>query len=337
MGDVVAHAPVPAGGAEVAADNMRSLSVKTFNLRGVCVGRADGWHAAGGRENLAGRESFGRVAAHVVGFTRHASSDTHDAVAPERRTTPTHNLPAMSTYTVNSAVYGALNTTTSQYQTLDITAALQQLINAGGATPVVTFNNTNFTDPCPGYPKAFGVSIAINGTNYFYAGTEGQAVNFTQAPINPAGVDDLQASALTATLVTGGWPTSANNYLFSACGFTLTNVGSLGFPVAGQSTWVSVDFYLTTSNSTTQPVSGLTKIGDQGVQITSLAAGKPFSVNVGTSSNGLFNMGRLYTGNPGLLPTGNYYLYVQVRNAAGTVNLGEGAFSAGTFTPVPPS
>jgi hypothetical protein len=233
-------------------------------------------------------------------------------------------------YDVKWAVYGAFYPSVNNYQVEDVTAALQEQFENGATS--VQMGNGIFGDPCPGIHKCWSACIDVDGLEYLFAGQEDEVVNFATLPApQPTG---LQVGNLQAQLVSGGWPNPQNNFLFSGCGFSITNnTGEAVPPSSAPTPYVSVDFYFSTSNSMNQQLSELIKIGDAPASVT---LQNQQQTNYSLSANDRFNMGRNLTGNPALITPGTaYYLYAQVRSNNNSQKL-TGSFSQGTYTPTPP-
>jgi hypothetical protein len=81
---------------------------------------------------------------------------------------------------VRNAIYGALvGGQPNGAQALDVSVALQQLINAQGG--VVTIDNASFGDPAPGNAKHFGALVNRDKQNLYFACKEGQQIDFNAA------------------------------------------------------------------------------------------------------------------------------------------------------------
>lgn len=147
--------------------------------------------------------------------------------------------------------------------------------------------------------------------------------------VNPTSAySRLVSSALNGTFRASPDPT--HNYNFSACAFKLKNLNPKTFPGPNASPWVSVDFYVSTSN--TRAASTMTLIGDVPLYVNDLASEASMDVNVATQTDGLYNMSRFLLGNPNLLTVGTtYYLYVQVRNPDGSIDFDAGSFAPSSF------
>lgn len=230
-------------------------------------------------------------------------------------------------FKVNFAVYGGHGRGGSPYQVSDVSAKLEELISSGKT--LITFNNSTFGDFSPNVRKGFGVSITINGTDYLYAGDEGDMVDFMQPPINPVDMNFLLIEDLAVAVQDSGWPPYGVPNLFTGATLTVKNTSNTIYPPnPDTSHWISVDFYASLSNSTTQPVDDLFWIGDQGVNVGTLQPyGHEIKVNIAQYRNGLWDIGRGWTGNPRLAPAGDYYIYAQVRDPLGRIMLSNGSFS----------
>lgn len=231
-----------------------------------------------------------------------------------------------TSYYVKKAVWGG-QTSNGVYHVADITAPLQSILDRG-ATSITFDRYCPIPDPLVGVVKGWAIIININGKDYYYAGIDQQRVDFTVLPINPVGRSYLSVTGINAMPVPGG-PNPYQNYLFSSCIFNITNNSGATFPLPGTPSngWVSVDCYFSTSNLPSQPLESLVSIGDIPVFIGyTLPAGATVSINVNNIPNGLFDMTRFLTGNPRILPSGLYYLYIQVRSPRGIL-LNEGGFS----------
>lgn len=237
-----------------------------------------------------------------------------------------------SEYLVKWAAWGNVVPGYTQYTVLDCTAQIQSILDSGETK--VTFGGGYPPDPLPGIRKGWAILINIGGKDYYYAGTDLETVDFTVLPVNSIGRSELSVSGVNAVLVSGGWPTSAQNYLFSSCQFAITNNTGTVYPQgATTSPWVSIDCYFSTSN--TPDRSQLIHIGDVPYNVGTMQASHVNQVNLSDLPNGLFNMARFYTSNPNLLPTGTYYLFIEVRTSAGKL-LNKNGCSPGIFSPTPP-
>ncbi len=233
-------------------------------------------------------------------------------------------------FTVNFAVYGGPGWGGAPYQVSDISEKLEDLIGSGQT--LITFNNSTFGDFSPNVRKGFGVSVTINGTDYLYAGSEGDVVDFTRPPINPVDMNFLLIRDLNVAVIEGGWPPAGVPNLFTGASLRVENTSVTVFPPnAATSSWISVDFYASRSNSLTQPVDELFWIGDQGVYVGHLPAlHGEMPVNIAQYTNGLWDIGRGWLGNQQLAQAGDYYIYAQVRDPLGRIMLSSGSFSSGT-------
>lgn len=255
------------------------------------------------------------------------------------------NTPPFADLKINFAVYGGPGWGGGAYQVADISGRLQELIsqallgeNNRRNKLLIAFNNQNFGDFSPNVPKGFGVSITINGTEYLYAGQEGDTVDFSRPPINPLDMNFLLLRDLGVTVNENGWPPAGVPNLFTSAAFTIQNSSvTLYPPNAVTSQWVSVDFYASRSNSPTQPVDDLFWIGDQGINVGTLPPlHGVVKANVAAYPNGLWDIGRGWTGNPLLAPGGDYYIYAQVRDPMDRVMLSNGCFSTASVRILPP-
>lgn len=149
----------------------------------------------------------------------------------------------------------------------------------------------------------------------------------------PQGESGLQITNLDARLITGGWPTPKDNYLFSGCSFTLANRSKQPFPASAvASQWVTLDFYIATTNNRAQGLSGLLHIGDVQWHV-NLGGGEQNQCAL--EPNDLYNMSRRVTGHlKRMIPGLPYYLYAQVRNETDSQQL-TGSFTEQTFTQIP--
>jgi hypothetical protein len=83
----------------------------------------------------------------------------------------------MATLEVVFATYGALpNGNEQQAQAFNVTAQLQNLIDANGG--VVGISDSNFGDPSYGFVKHFGACVKRNGDERFFACQENQTIDF---------------------------------------------------------------------------------------------------------------------------------------------------------------
>jgi hypothetical protein len=84
-------------------------------------------------------------------------------------------------FLVKFAGYGALpGGNLSEAQAFDVTSHLQALLNIG---PVITANNTFFSDPSPGNQKHFAAVVARGGQDFHFACAEGQNIDFRSGGI----------------------------------------------------------------------------------------------------------------------------------------------------------
>lgn len=84
----------------------------------------------------------------------------------------------MSNFTVNFAVYGALNGgNENQTQAVDVSSQLQKALDTNDG--IVTINNTTLgPDPSKGNKKHFGANVTVNGSAHYFACEEGQTIDF---------------------------------------------------------------------------------------------------------------------------------------------------------------
>lgn len=71
---------------------------------------------------------------------------------------------------VKHAVFGA------QANAFNVTSKLQALLEQGNG--VATINDSNFGDPAVGSPKHFGAVVSRDGSDFYFACNEGQAIDF---------------------------------------------------------------------------------------------------------------------------------------------------------------
>ena len=125
------------------------------------------------------------------------------------------------------------------------------------------------------------------------------------------------------------WSTS-NPTIFNGAKMTIVNGTGSTYPAAGQSTWVSLDVYASTTSTKND---NMQKIGEVAANVGSIAPGGSFAF---TPSNWEDNgLAKMVTTNPAFPASGQYYIYIQVRNPEGTID-GNGAFSSETYQ-LPPS
>jgi hypothetical protein len=241
-----------------------------------------------------------------------------------------------TTYVVKSAIYGA---TSSTYQSsaADVSALLQGHLDNGHVQLCISNGMPSpnpgvgpyppFPDPAVGDGKGFGAIVAVNGVDQFFACGEGGTIDFSVQPQDAAPV--LQLSNLQITYA----PTK--QYVFGPCSFVLTN-GSSPF-TAGPPPYVSIDFYLTTSN--TAAPTAANKIGDMPCQISP----SPLPANAQMTVSGasqLFNISRLLEQNPSIGPAAGTtcYVFATMRRPDGTIHKADGAYSAAfTYEGVTPA
>jgi hypothetical protein len=137
----------------------------------------------------------------------------------------------------------------------------------------------------------------------------------------------LVASGLSCTFRPK--PDPQHNYYFGACSLSIRNANTYAFPPPGLSPWVSLDFYVSTTND--KSARGLIKIGDVPMQVANLRPQGTLQFDVEAQNIGLYNMSRLLLANPKLLNPGtSYYLYAQARNEQGTI-VDAGTYSSSPF------
>ncbi|WP_428240547.1 hypothetical protein [Gynuella sp.] len=222
---------------------------------------------------------------------------------------------------IKYAVYGG-STGTSQAR--DITALLQKRINKGELN--ITFDNNTFGDTAPGQHKGFAVIADINEQSFVYAGIEGDHVDFSKPPVNGYAHRNLRINDITATYDPG------NNHLFSHCQLDIENLAAEDFPNPhAPSAWVWLDFYLVADDDPIQTTDQFIKIGALPVAIKPVL-NHSHSQSVSISSPDTYDMAGFLLSSPNLVPVGDYFLYIQVRNDDNTITTATGAFSSESYS-----
>lgn len=84
----------------------------------------------------------------------------------------------MSNFTVQFAVYGALNGgNENKTQAVSVNTQLQKALEDNDG--IVTINNATLgPDPSKGNKKHFGALVTVNGLDHYFACEEGQTIDF---------------------------------------------------------------------------------------------------------------------------------------------------------------
>ena len=242
------------------------------------------------------------------------------------------NAATTPTYVVKSAIYGA---TSSSYDSsaADVSSVLQEHLDNGHLQLCICNGQPSpnpgvgpyppFPDPAPGSGKGFGAIVTVNGVDQYFACAEGGTIDFSQTPQDNVVTRVLQLSNLQITYA----PTK--QYVFGPCSFVLTNTTMASFPVGNPapSPWVSIDFYLTTSN--TQAPTAANKIGDMPCQLSPVPFPAGAQQTVTASSKDLFNISRMLEQNPAIGPAEGTtcYVFATMRQPDGSIVLRAGSFS----------
>lgn len=223
--------------------------------------------------------------------------------------------------TINAAVYGGC---ADLCQAFDVTQAVQNIIDSG--VTQITFDNDTFGDPAMGVNKGFAVSATIDEVDFFYAGQEGDSVEFAHLPINSDGPGYLKVTNLAANFDV------SSSTLFTECSVAIENLAAEDYPNdTYPSAWLWLDFYLVESDDTLQAASAFTQIGELPVSM-NYPIGYQERHNFHLSGYEYTDMAKYLIKTRRLVNSGDYYLYVQVRNDDAIINPSLGCFSEETYS-----